>query len=85
MGWFDRFSQQDDYQQSPHAAVYDDREHKSNWTHELVGGAAAAEAMRLYEKREEAEGKAPDHQTAKEILAGLAGAEVCMTPLVLLI
>ncbi|GAQ82669.1 hypothetical protein KFL_001190120 [Klebsormidium nitens] len=78
MVWFDRFSQQDDYQQSPHAALYDNREkeHKSEWTHELVGGAAGAEAMRLYEQREEAEGQAPDHQVAKEILAGLAGAEV---------
>lgn len=32
--------------------------------------------MRMYEKRQEREGKPADHALAKEILAGIAGAEV---------
>ncbi|KAH8555825.1 hypothetical protein BGW37DRAFT_419421 [Umbelopsis sp. PMI_123] len=51
-------------------------EHKANWTHELIGGAAAFEAMRLYEQKAEKEGKKDDHAFAKEILAGIAGATV---------
>lgn len=76
MGWFDSFTQNDDYQQSSHASVYEGREHESKWTHELVGGAAGFEAMRLYEQHEAANGQAPTHQVAKEILAGIAAAEV---------
>jgi len=76
MGWFDSFTQNDDYQQSPHASVYEEKQHQSSWTHELVGGAAGFEAMRLYEQHEAANGKAPSHQIAKEVLAGIAAAEV---------
>lgn len=78
MGWFDSFTQNDDYQQSPHASVYEEKQHQSSWTHELVGGAAGFEAMRLYEQHEAANGKAPSHQIAKEVLAGIAAAEVGM-------
>ncbi|RUP49757.1 hypothetical protein BC936DRAFT_141560 [Jimgerdemannia flammicorona] len=49
-------------------------EHKSNWTHELVGGAAAFEAMKLYEDKMKRDGKPDNHALAKEILAGIAGA-----------
>ncbi|KAJ2960520.1 hypothetical protein NQZ79_g4126 [Umbelopsis isabellina] len=51
-------------------------QHKATWTHELIGGAAAFEAMRLYNQRAEKEGKKDDHAFAKEILAGIAGASV---------
>ena len=40
------------------------------------GGAAAFMAMREYEKRENPGG---DHQLEKEVIAGIAGAEVCST------
>lgn len=42
----------------------------------MVGGAAAFAAMREYEKHEEKNGKPENHQFAKELLAGFAGAEV---------
>jgi hypothetical protein len=47
---------------------------RAKWTHELVGGAAAFAAMREYEKHEEKNGKPENHQLAKELLAGFAGA-----------
>ncbi|RUS17722.1 hypothetical protein BC937DRAFT_89567 [Endogone sp. FLAS-F59071] len=51
-------------------------EHKATWTHELIGGAAAFEAMKLYEDKMSADGKPDSHALAKEILAGIAGAAV---------
>ncbi|KAE8216304.1 hypothetical protein CF327_g471 [Tilletia walkeri] len=51
-------------------------EHKGKLSHELIGGAAAFEAMRAYEQHEASEGKPANHALAKEILAGFAGAEV---------
>lgn len=44
--------------------------------HVLIIGAAAFAAMRAYEKHQGKEGKPPNHQLAKEMLAGLAGGEV---------
>ncbi|RUS32939.1 hypothetical protein BC938DRAFT_473734 [Jimgerdemannia flammicorona] len=49
-------------------------EHKANWTHELLGGAAAFEAMKLYEDKQKKDGKPDNHALAKEILAGIVGA-----------
>ncbi|KAF7730411.1 hypothetical protein EC973_002217 [Apophysomyces ossiformis] len=51
-------------------------EHKSSITHQLLAGAAAFEAMRLYNKKKEEEGEAVDHATAKEFLAAFTGATV---------
>lgn len=53
-------------------------EHKASITHQMLGGAAAFEAMRLYNKKKQGEGINPenDHHLAKELLAGLAGASV---------
>ncbi|OZJ05809.1 hypothetical protein BZG36_00874 [Bifiguratus adelaidae] len=56
--------------------VYQSDEHKSSWSHELIGGAAGFEAMRLYEQKCEREGKPQSHALAKEILAGIAAAEI---------
>lgn len=43
-------------------------------------GAAAFFAMREYEKHQSANGQPPSHQFAKELMAGVAGAEVsCFT------
>ena len=58
-----------------HQEVYQGEPHEGKWSHELVGGAAAFEAMRKYEQYEEKEGKPANHALAKEILAGLVGAE----------
>ncbi|CAF1492830.1 unnamed protein product, partial [Didymodactylos carnosus] len=55
-----------------HKAVYGGGQHHSTWTHELIGGAAAFEAMRLWEEQHPND----SHQLSKELLAGLAGAEV---------
>ncbi|KIS68717.1 uncharacterized protein UMAG_03284 [Mycosarcoma maydis] len=54
----------------------DPREHESKFSHEAVGFGAGFVAMREYEKRQEAKGEHPKHEMAKEILAGIAGAEV---------
>ncbi|KAJ9113054.1 hypothetical protein QFC22_006150 [Naganishia vaughanmartiniae] len=44
-------------------------------SHELVGGAAAFLAMRAYEKKQDEEGKPQSWETAKELMAAIAGAE----------
>ncbi|KAL7416884.1 hypothetical protein BDY24DRAFT_368558 [Mrakia frigida] len=56
--------------------VYEGEPHEPSWSHELVGGAAAFEATRLYEQKEARDGKPQSHELAKEIMAGIAGAEV---------
>ncbi|KAK9777828.1 hypothetical protein AB5N19_04539 [Seiridium cardinale] len=56
--------------------VYDGQPHESKMSHELVGGAAAFEAMKLFEDRQRNNGEPVQHQFAKEMLAGIAGAEV---------
>ena len=48
---------------------------RAKWSHELVSGAIAFAAMRKYEKHQEENGKPENHQLAKELLAGFAGAE----------
>ncbi|DBA98932.1 hypothetical protein WJX77_000924 [Trebouxia sp. C0004] len=50
--------------------------HEGSMTHEALGGAAAFAAMRAYEKHQAANGQPPSHQFAKELIAGIAGAEV---------
>ncbi|KAG0009630.1 hypothetical protein BGZ80_002206 [Entomortierella chlamydospora] len=55
-----------------HDKVYgDSAEHHSTWTHELIAGAAAFQAAKMYEKQHPGD----KHQLSKELLAGLAGAE----------
>jgi len=70
MGWFHSNSN------DAHDAVYGGKQHKSSFTHELIGGAAGYEAMRAYEKHCEANGAPPSHDQAKALLAGFAAAEV---------
>lgn len=41
-----------------------------------VSGAAAFFAMREYEKHQAENGQPPSHEFAKELMAGIAGAEV---------
>jgi len=71
MGLFE--DSQDTHDQVYNNDVTDDN--KSSFTHELVGGAAAFEAMRLYEQKQASDGTPENHQLAKEMIAGLAGAE----------
>ena len=60
-----------------HQQIYQQEQpanHKASWTHEVVAGAAAFEAMKAYEKRRTAEGN-HDHTFAREMLAAVAAAE----------
>ncbi|KAF4119403.1 Protein of unknown function (DUF3759) [Geosmithia morbida] len=54
--------------------VYGDK-HEGKLSHELLGGAAAFEAMHLFENKQRSEGKTVSHGFAKEALAAFAGAE----------
>ncbi|KAI5865595.1 hypothetical protein GGS23DRAFT_595112 [Durotheca rogersii] len=45
-------------------------------THEVLGCAAAFEAMKVFEERYRKEGQVMKHTLAKEVLADIAGAEV---------
>ncbi|KIX94149.1 uncharacterized protein Z520_10175 [Fonsecaea multimorphosa CBS 102226] len=53
-----------------------DDNHEAKFSHEVIGGAAAFEGMKLYEDRQRREGKTVNHGFAKEVLAGFVGAEV---------
>ncbi|KAF9993615.1 hypothetical protein BGZ79_001700 [Entomortierella chlamydospora] len=55
-----------------HEQVYGGKAHESSWSHELIAGAAAFEAMKSYEKSHDPNG---NHQFAKEAFAALAAAE----------
>ncbi|KAF4972606.1 hypothetical protein FSARC_879 [Fusarium sarcochroum] len=71
MGWFSDDSDQ--------AQAYDqvqNRPHEAEWTHELLGGAAAYEAAKSYENHVARNGEPDNHAQAKEILAGVIGAFV---------
>ncbi|KAI5475672.1 hypothetical protein MNV49_001047 [Pseudohyphozyma bogoriensis] len=56
------------------AAITD--QHKAKWSHELIGGAAAFEAAKAYEKHRAESGQPVNHALAKELIAGFAGAEI---------
>jgi len=61
-----------------HDQVYNQpqpQDHKSSWTHELISGAAAFEAMKAYENNKGVAGNG-DHKFAREMLAAVAAAEV---------
>ncbi|ORY20512.1 hypothetical protein BCR39DRAFT_83783 [Naematelia encephala] len=47
-------------------------ERKAHFTPEIVGGAAAYEAMKAFEHHEVHKGSKPTHARAKEIIAGIA-------------
>ncbi|KAK1637625.1 hypothetical protein BDP81DRAFT_211800 [Colletotrichum phormii] len=56
-------------------AVYEGQ-HEGKLSHEIVAGGAAFEAMKLFEDRQRKNGEPVKHQFAKEMIAGIAGAEV---------
>ncbi|KAG0231628.1 hypothetical protein B0O80DRAFT_382625 [Mortierella sp. GBAus27b] len=55
-----------------HNEVYGDKTHKGSWSHELIAGAAAFEAMKSYEDKQ---GTNANHKLTKELFAAFAGAE----------
>ncbi|KAL6875482.1 hypothetical protein HDV57DRAFT_519539 [Trichoderma longibrachiatum] len=68
MGWFD-----DDSQQAQAYQQVTERPHEAEWSHELLGGAAAYEAAKAYENHVAENGHPDEHAKAKEILAGAIG------------
>ncbi|PYI33037.1 CipC-like antibiotic stress responsive protein [Aspergillus indologenus CBS 114.80] len=56
--------------------VYGTEGNSSHWSPELIGGAAAFEAAKLYEEKTAGNGKPDNLDVAKEIIAGIASAEV---------
>ncbi|KAG1780687.1 hypothetical protein EV702DRAFT_964208, partial [Suillus placidus] len=48
--------------------------HKAKLSHELIAAAASYEAMKAYNDHCEKNGKPVSHDTAKELMAGFAGA-----------
>lgn len=55
---------------SHHDEVYNEKSNKSSWSHELIAGAAAYEAMKQHES-----GTDDGHKFTKEMFAAFAGAE----------
>ncbi|KAE9364892.1 hypothetical protein N431DRAFT_355254 [Stipitochalara longipes BDJ] len=53
-----------------------DFDNQSSFGHEALAGAASFGAMKVFEDRQRKEGKPISHQFAKELLVGIAGAEV---------
>jgi len=71
MGLFSHHHARDAYDQ-----VYGGGRPEHEVTHELLAGAAAFEAMRMYEHHREREGVSEHHELAKELIAGFAAAEI---------
>jgi len=77
MGLFGDWAQNNNQDgQQAYNQVYNDQPHEGKFSHEALSGGAAFMAMREYEKHEEANGKPPNHQFAKEMIAGIVGGEV---------
>ncbi|KAJ9106274.1 hypothetical protein QFC21_001419 [Naganishia friedmannii] len=55
--------------------AYETVQREGSTSHEVVAGAASFMAMRMYMKKQDEEGKPESFETAKEIIAAMAGAE----------
>ncbi|KAF2113669.1 hypothetical protein BDV96DRAFT_578193 [Lophiotrema nucula] len=55
---------------------FDQDKNESSFGHEVVAGGAAFAGFKAFEDHQRKEGKVVNHQFAKELLAGFAGAEV---------
>ncbi|KAI5450043.1 hypothetical protein NCC49_003805 [Naganishia albida] len=55
--------------------AYEQVQREGSTSHEVVAGAASFMAMRKYLEKQESEGKPESWEMAKEIIAGIAGAE----------
>ncbi|EKM56887.1 uncharacterized protein PHACADRAFT_254254 [Phanerochaete carnosa HHB-10118-sp] len=71
MSWFS-----EDSEQAVSYQTVTEKPHEASWSHELIAGAAAFEAAKAYENHCAENGRPDDHSTAKELLAGFAGAFV---------
>lgn len=58
-----------------HEKVYRQKK-KAKFSHELLAGAAAYEAVKAWEKKKEENGEEVEHSTAKKLIASFAAAEV---------
>ncbi|WVO19623.1 uncharacterized protein IAS62_000912 [Cryptococcus decagattii] len=76
MGLFDFFNNDPSGRDEVYNLDPNNQQHKAKLSHELIGGAAGFEAMKAYENHVARNGKPSSHAMAKEILAGLAAAEV---------
>ncbi|PWY90815.1 CipC-like antibiotic response protein, partial [Aspergillus heteromorphus CBS 117.55] len=66
-----------DQSDDAHRDVYGgEKKHESHFSHELLAGAASFEGMKLFEDHQRKQGKTVSHAFAKEVIAGLVGAEV---------
>jgi len=74
MGWFDAFTGGNDLQGA--SDDYQSGNFHPSVVHEAVGGFAAFEAMKMYEKHCEQNGHPQSHKLAKELLAGFVGSIV---------
>ncbi|KAI5292973.1 hypothetical protein KEM52_005935 [Ascosphaera acerosa] len=73
MGWHDH--------EKAHAEVYNGEEmehHHAKFSHNLIAGAVSYQAMKSYQEHKAKNGDedAMKHSTAKNVIAGLVGAEV---------
>jgi len=74
MGWFNSDSEESqNYDTFQNCAP---ENHQATLSHEVIGGAAAFEAMKAYENHCAENGQPESHAKAKELLAGFAGAFV---------
>jgi len=67
---------QDDGREARDEVYNGNPERDGKLSHELLGGAAAFEAMHLFENQQREKGEAVNHGFAKEMIAAIAGAEV---------
>ncbi|EJT97141.1 hypothetical protein DACRYDRAFT_25262 [Dacryopinax primogenitus] len=72
MGFLDSFGDNSEQKQAYDQVV--GAPHKAPLSHELIAAAASYEAAKAYEDHEAKNGKPQNHQMAKELLAGFAGA-----------
>ncbi|KAK4687862.1 hypothetical protein P7C73_g2255, partial [Tremellales sp. Uapishka_1] len=73
MGLFDFFNNDPSGRDQVFNVDPQNPEHKAALSHELIGGAAAYEAMKAYDNHCKQHGQPASHAEAKEVLAGLAG------------
>ncbi|GBB91843.1 hypothetical protein RclHR1_19250001 [Rhizophagus clarus] len=59
-----------------HKEIYGKKKHEGKLSHELIAGAVGFEAYKAYEKKCAEDGHPSSHALAKEIIAGIAAAEI---------
>lgn len=79
-GWGDRKKDvlKEEELDDAHTKIY--KEKKSHASHQLLAGAVAYQAVRIWEKKQEEKGEEVNHGTLKKIIASIAAAEVSPPP-----